>query len=111
MVPTRVQLADPNYQVSDNDYDAIVSAIMETARGRWFLSEYARRNRHADTQMLVTAIDRMKETLDLYGRATRPYQVKTTVSSAYGANQRPHGSALPSNATDTFDFKMLKNCA
>ena len=26
---------------------------METARGRWFLVEYARRNRQADTEMLL----------------------------------------------------------
>ena len=111
MVPTRSQLADPNYPVSDRDYEAIVSAIMETSRGRWFLSEYAKRNRQADTQMLVTAIDRMKETLDLYSRATRPYMVNTTVSSGYEATQRPNSSTAPSNRSDTFDFKMLKNCA
>ena len=32
---------------------------METVRGRWFLAEYARRNRHADTTMLLAAIDRL----------------------------------------------------
>ena len=32
---------------------------METARGRWFLAEYARRNRHADTTMLLKALDRI----------------------------------------------------
>lgn len=111
MLPTRVQLSDPNCPVSDNDYDAIVAAIMETSRGRWFLSEYARRNRQADTQMIVTAIDKMKETLDLYGRATRPYMVNTTVSSAFNGTQRSNGPAASSNAGDTFDFKMLKNCA
>lgn len=46
--------------LSDADYDAIESAVMETARGRWFLSEYARRNRHADTQILLTALDRIE---------------------------------------------------
>jgi chemotaxis regulatin CheY-phosphate phosphatase CheZ len=33
---------------------------METARGRWFLAEYARRNRHADTAMLLKALDRIE---------------------------------------------------
>ena len=111
MVPSRVQLADPNYQVSDGDYDAIVAAIMETSRGRWFLSEYARRNRQADTAMLVTAIGKMQETLDMYGRASRPYQIRAAVSSALGTNQRPNGSAIPDKESDTFDFGMLKNCA
>lgn len=111
MVPTRVQLSNPNCPVSDTDYDAIVAAIMETPRGRWFLSEYARRNRQADTQQIVTAIDRIKETLDLYGRSTRPYMVNTTVSSAFNGAQKPAGAAVSANATDTFDFKTLKNCA
>jgi chemotaxis protein CheZ len=46
--------------LSEADYEAIEGAVMETGRGRWFLSEYARRNRHADTKMLLTAIDRLE---------------------------------------------------
>jgi chemotaxis protein CheZ len=42
------------------DYDMIESAVLETMRGRWFLAEYARRNRHADTTMLLSAIDRLE---------------------------------------------------
>jgi chemotaxis protein CheZ len=46
--------------LSDADYEAIEAAVVETSRGRWFLAEYARRNRHADTKMLLTAIDRIE---------------------------------------------------
>src|SRR5436305_14568515 len=46
--------------ISDADYEAIEAAVMETARGRWFLAEYARRNRHADTTMLLRALDRIQ---------------------------------------------------
>jgi chemotaxis protein CheZ len=46
--------------LSEADYEAIEAAVVETNRGRWFLSEYARRNRHADTKMLLTAIDRLE---------------------------------------------------
>jgi chemotaxis regulatin CheY-phosphate phosphatase CheZ len=46
--------------ISEADYEAIEFAVMETARGRWFLSEYARRNRTADTQMLLAAIERLE---------------------------------------------------
>ncbi len=46
--------------ISDADYEAIEGAVMETARGRWFLAEYARRNRHADTTMLLKALDRIE---------------------------------------------------
>ena len=33
---------------------------MESPRGRWFLSEYARRNRAADTHMLLEAIAKLE---------------------------------------------------
>ncbi len=46
--------------VPEAEYDAIESAVMETARGRWFLAEYARRNRNADTQTLLEAIGRIE---------------------------------------------------
>jgi chemotaxis regulatin CheY-phosphate phosphatase CheZ len=46
--------------ISDTDYEAIEGAVMETARGRWFLAEYARRNRSADTTMLLRALDRIE---------------------------------------------------
>lgn len=45
------------------DYDAISGAFMETARGRWFLAEYARRNRNADTTMVLEAVARIERTL------------------------------------------------
>lgn len=46
--------------LSQADYEAIESAVMETSRGRWFLSEFARRNRHADTTMLLKALERIE---------------------------------------------------
>ncbi len=45
------------------DYHAIEAAVMETARGRWFLAEFAKRNRNADTDVLLGAIDRLEKTL------------------------------------------------
>lgn len=42
-----------------DDYEAIQAAVMETARGRWFLAEYARRNRNADTERVLEAIERV----------------------------------------------------
>jgi chemotaxis protein CheZ len=45
---------------SESDYEAIQLAVMETERGRWFLEEFARRNRHADTGMLVASIAKLE---------------------------------------------------
>lgn len=42
------------------EYDAVYAAVTATERGRWFLSQYANRNRHADTDSLVTAIARIE---------------------------------------------------
>jgi|GEM_PF-1292575 len=48
----------------DPDYEAILAAVSETARGRWFLNEYARRNRTADTKTLLGALNRLQSSLD-----------------------------------------------
>src|SRR5437016_882703 len=45
--------------LSEADYEAIEEAVVETYRGRWFLAEYAKRHRHADTKMLLSAIERL----------------------------------------------------
>jgi hypothetical protein len=50
-------------QPSEEDYEAISEAFMETARGRWFLGEYAKRNRNADTHMVLDAVARIEQSL------------------------------------------------
>jgi chemotaxis regulatin CheY-phosphate phosphatase CheZ len=49
--------------LSETDYEAIEAAVMETTRGRWFLTEYARRNRTADTRQILSAIERLENTV------------------------------------------------
>jgi chemotaxis protein CheZ len=41
-------------------YAAIENALAATARGRWFLAEYTRRNRSAETEMLLEAIAKLE---------------------------------------------------
>lgn len=48
---------------TDADYAAIEAAVMETARGRWFLAEYAKRNRSADTRQVLGALERLETAL------------------------------------------------
>lgn len=48
---------------SEEDYEAIREAFMETARGRWFLDEYAKRNRNSDTRMVLDAVARIEQTI------------------------------------------------
>ena len=54
------------------DYDAISGAFMETARGRWFLAEYARRNRNVDTATVLDAVGRIERTLAEQKQTTAP---------------------------------------
>src|SRR5436189_2564213 len=56
---------------SEEDYEAIREAFLETSRGRWFLGEYAKRNRNADTQMVLDAVVRIEETLAAQKKAVR----------------------------------------
>lgn len=42
------------------DFAAIEAAVLETPRGRWFLAEFARRNRTAETDVLLQAIQRLE---------------------------------------------------
>ena len=57
--PISARAAEPG----EADYDAISAAFMETSRGRWFLGEYAKRNRNADTRMVLDAVARIEQNL------------------------------------------------
>lgn len=62
-------LPAPPPDLKSSDYAAIEEAVMETARGRWFLMEFARRQRAAETQRLSDIADRLEDAL---GRSVRP---------------------------------------
>lgn len=53
----------PPAGINEQDYETIEDAVMETARGRWFLREYARRIRAADTNRLIEAMSRIERVL------------------------------------------------
>lgn len=56
--------------LSETDYEAIEAAVMETARGRWFMAEFAKRNRQADTLQLLGAINRIERVVGASTSAT-----------------------------------------
>lgn len=47
--------------IGNDEYDAIERAVLETPRGRWFLEEYARRHKAADTDEVIGAIERLTD--------------------------------------------------
>jgi len=44
----------------EEEYQSILEAVMETSRGRWFIEEFKNRNRTADTNELLAAINTLK---------------------------------------------------
>lgn len=49
---------------TDIEFNAIKEAVLDTPRGRWFLEEYARRNRNADTEQLLAAITSLGDSVN-----------------------------------------------
>src|SRR5262249_31109522 len=81
---------------SEEDYEAIREAFMETARGRWFLDEYARRNRNADTRMVLDAVARIEESLAAQKQPPPPVVVDrlpAALTSIRSAVEKAQGAA------------------
>ncbi len=57
------------------DYAALEAALAATPRGRWFLAEYARRNRTAETELLLEAIAKLETAVLKPQRQTVPGNV------------------------------------
>jgi hypothetical protein len=66
------------------EYDAVYAAVTATERGRWFLTEFASRNRHADTESLTAAISRIEAAV----RADAPARQAAHSSDIGGAADR-----------------------
>jgi hypothetical protein len=86
---------------SDTEYDAVYAAVTATERGRWFLAEYANRNRNADTQLLANALARIEAAV---GRDAPPQAMNgATSAAAAGAAVAPIG-ASPTAVTEEQRF-------
>jgi len=78
------------------DYEAIRDAFMETRRGRWFLGEYAKRNRNADTRLVldqVARIERMLDTMPQQPSDARLAEILVTIRSVVDQAAEVAGSA------------------
>ena len=87
----------------EEDYAAISAAFMETSRGRWFLGEYAKRNRNADTRMVLDAVARIEESLAAQKQTasdTRLTEALASIRQAVGATQTAATAALDAMALD-----------
>ncbi len=66
--------------LSEADFEAIAAAVNETERGRWFLAEYARRNRHADTKQVLEAIEKLERSLAARSKAAHEDSIRLTIA-------------------------------
>jgi hypothetical protein len=88
--PISARAASP----TDADFEAIREAFLETARGRWFLDEYARRNRNTDTAMVLEAVARIEHSLALQ-KEEQQRQALSEPPPAEAPSSEPPSNALP----------------
>ncbi len=81
------------------DYEAIEAAVMETPRGRWFLSEYLRRNQARETKDLLAAMRKLERAVMPAQRSPLPLRpVLEHAASALAAMDTESPTHLPQAA-------------
>jgi hypothetical protein len=85
----------------EEDYAAISEAFMETSRGRWFLTEYAKRNRNADTRMVLDAVARIEQSLAGQKEETLAAQREGLAAQQQAADDAAANSAAAAAAAAT----------
>jgi chemotaxis regulatin CheY-phosphate phosphatase CheZ len=73
---------------SDADYEMIAAAVLETARGRWFLAEHAKRNRQADTRLVLDAIEKLERSITGKVEGIEPDRVRVDLVEMMNAITR-----------------------
>jgi hypothetical protein len=95
----------------EEDYAAISEAFMETSRGRWFLTEYAKRNRNADTRLVLDAVSRLEESLAVQRRAAavevEDKRLKQALAAVRDAVAAAQASALEAFERLTLEQKLV----
>lgn len=80
------------------DYDSIEAAVMETARGRWFLLEHDRRRREAEATQVLDAIARMERAIGTGGQ--RALEAPKQVAIAGPVAPMPNAAAIGERLQD-----------
>lgn len=93
--------------ISETDYEAIEAAVKETARGRWFLEEYAQRNRSADTRLVLDAIQRLQRTV--FGAEPAPASVPRTPAAAHDLDEIERAAEATRSALSEIDAAQQRD--
>jgi hypothetical protein len=81
---------------TQHDFEAIEAAVQESPRGRWFLGEFARRNRAADTLMLLEAIRKLERGMAV----SSAHQVSDELAAELQSLSDAIGRALSGEASE-----------
>ena len=89
---------------------------MESARGRWFLAEYARRNRAADTVMLLDALKKLENVASSTGiKSDKPLpdidRLAETIKVARSEIAATHNDLLPDGGSLPADGALYERIA
>jgi hypothetical protein len=94
----------PEVALSEPDYRAFCAALETSARGRAFLAEYARRNRHADTETVLAALDRLETLVRGQSASSDADRIKQELRALLAAM----GSAQPAIDASAAAIKAAK---
>jgi hypothetical protein len=101
VIPQRLSVTNkPPAGLNTADYDAIEAAVMETARGRWFLIEYDRRRRAEETAQLLEAIARLERAVGSGGRPALAAPVKPAALPAPAQEPLANAGAIGERLQD-----------
>ena len=78
----------------------IEAAVLETARGRWFLVEYDRRRRAAETNQLLEAVIRLERALGTGGEPALMVPAKQAALPRPASPPLPDASPIASGCKD-----------
>ena len=91
----------------DQEYRAIEAALLETARGRWFLAEHSRRSRRLESIKLEGALELLKSSLRdppaLLGRLRTELDMINGLLKATRSELLAREMTAPSNSGESVD--------
>jgi hypothetical protein len=83
---------------TETEYDRFCQTVMQTARGRWFLAEYAHRHRNASTEAALDALRRIEDNLRHAAPSAAIEQMREELRSVAATI---HGARLDIGAADS----------
>jgi chemotaxis regulatin CheY-phosphate phosphatase CheZ len=92
-------------------YASLEALLRASPRGRWFLAEYARRNRTAETELLLEALGRIERAVtkpaSRHGAPGNVFAELVEMSEAIARTRREIAQIRPPHQLDQFDHQLF----